>query len=156
MYQVWGWAFHACSWCPKLPRVSNGLKWNPIWSSRWPCALFCSYYGLKIQSLKEKYRGPIHGLKRKIKLHYYLQTNQWPKLISSAEFLLDSSGLWPCGWAFIKGSSITRSLCFLVSNKFLLAFLSISRSINGSEEIVLHSTLHTRTHKNLEPQVSSK
>jgi len=41
---------------------------------------FCSYYGLKIQSPK-KYGGQIHGPKRKIKLYYYSQTNQWPKLI---------------------------------------------------------------------------
>jgi len=33
MHKVWGWTFHACCWCPKLPRVSNGLKWSSIWSS---------------------------------------------------------------------------------------------------------------------------
>jgi len=44
---------------------------------------FCSYCQPKIQSPKEKNGDPIHGPKRKIKLHYYLQTNQWPKLIGA-------------------------------------------------------------------------
>jgi len=53
-------AFYACSWCSKLPRVSNGFKWSLIWSSRWLCALILLLLWYKA---KRKIRKP----------------NTWPK-----------------------------------------------------------------------------